>query len=224
MAQKGMVLVSKCGMILLMSDHVLKIRSFTGGMAQTNGYLLGSSQNGGSCVLIDAPLGISQWLDELNEAPSSLLLTHQHYDHIEDAAKMAAKGTKIYAYSPYAQNLTLEILLQQSGIPINITSYTVDQILEGHSALEAGGVAFRLEHVPGHSPDSVVFIHEDLVFGGDTLFAGGIGRADLPDGDMDLLVKGIKEKMLILPNSTKVFPGHGTDTTIELEKATNPFL
>ena len=112
MAQKGMVLASKYGMMPLMSDHDLQIRSFTGGMAQTNGYLLGSSQNGGSCVLIDAPLGISQWLDELNEVPSSLLLTHQHYDHIEDAAKMAAKGTKLYAYSPYAQGLTLEILLQ----------------------------------------------------------------------------------------------------------------
>ena len=138
-----MVLVSKCGMILLMSDHVLKIRSFTGGMAQTNGYLLGSSQNGGSCVLIDAPLGISQWLDELNEVPSSLLLTHQHYDHIEDAAKMAAKGTKLYAYSPYAQSLTLEILLQQSGIPLNITPSAVDQTLEGQSVLEAGGLAFH---------------------------------------------------------------------------------
>ena len=189
-----MVLVSKYGMILLMSDHDLQIRSFTGGMAQTNGYLLGSSQNGGSCVLIDAPLGISQWLDELNEVPSSLLLTHQHYDHIEDAAKMAAKGTKLYAYSPYAQSLTLEILLQQSGIPINITPYAVDQILEGQSVLEAGGLAFQLEHVPGHSPDSVVFIHGDLVFGGDTLFAGGIGRADLPEGNMALLVKASKKK------------------------------
>ena len=78
--------------------------------------------------------------------------------------------------------------------------------------------------MPGHSPDSVVFIHGDLVFGGDTLFAGGIGRADLPEGNMALLVNGIKEKMLTLPNSTKVFPGHGTETTIELEKATNPFL
>lgn len=207
-----------------MDDNTLQLRTYTGGMAQTNGYLLGSSKGGGSCVLVDAPLGISKWLEELGEQPSCLLLTHQHYDHVEDVAALVAMGAELYAYSPYSQDLTLEKLLQQSGIPVQIQPYDVDHILEGCSTLEAGGLSFELEHVPGHSTDSIVLIHDDLVFGGDTLFAGGIGRADLPDGDMDLLVKGIKEKMLTLPNSTKVFPGHGTDTTIELEKATNPFL
>ena len=97
--------------------------------------------------------------------------------------------------------------------------------LEGQSVLEAGGLAFQLEHVPGHSPDSVVFIHNDLVFGGDTLFASGIGRADLAGWKHGRYwLRGIREKMLTLPNSTKVFPGHGPETTIELEKATNPFL
>ena len=224
MAQKGMVVTQKYGMLKCMTDGGIQIRSFTGGMAQTNGYLLGSSKNGGSCVLIDAPLGISQWLADLNETPSSLLLTHQHYDHIEDAAKLAAKDIKIHAYAPYAQNLTLETLLQQSGIPINITPYSVEKLLEGQSELDAGGFSFKLEHVPGHSPDSIVFIHDELVFGGDTLFAGGIGRADLPDGDMNLLIRGIKEKMLTLPPSASVFPGHGPATTIEAESTTNPFL
>lgn len=207
-----------------MTDYGIEIRSFTGGMAQTNGYLLGSSKNGGSCILIDAPLGVSDWLDSLNETPTCLLLTHQHYDHIEDASKLAAKGLKIYAYANYAQSLTLELLLQQSGIPIEISPYSVDHILEGQSELEAGGITFRLEHVPGHSTDSVVFIHDNLVFGGDTLFAGGIGRADLPDGDMNLLVQGIQEKILTLPSSSSVFPGHGPSTTIAEENATNPFL
>ena len=207
-----------------MTDYGIEIRSFTGGMAQTNGYLLGSSKNDGSCILIDAPLGVSDWLDSLNETPTSLLLTHQHYDHIEDAAKLAAKGLKIYAYANYAQSLTLELLLQQSGIPIEISPYSVDNVLEGQSELEAGGITFKLEHVPGHSLDSIVFVHGDLVFGGDTLFAGGIGRADLPDGDMNLLVQGIKEKILTLPSSSSVFPGHGPSTTIEDENATNPFL
>lgn len=207
-----------------MTDYGIEIRSFTGGMAQTNGYLLGSSKNGGSCILIDAPLGVSDWLDSLKETPTCLLLTHQHYDHIEDASKLAAKGLKIYAYANYAQSLTLELLLQQSGIPIEISPYSVDHILEGQSELEAGGITFRLEHVPGHSTDSVVFIHDNLVFGGDTLFAGGIGRADLPDGDMNLLVQGIQEKILTLPSSSSVFPGHGPSTTIAEENATNPFL
>ncbi|MGB2403404.1 MAG: MBL fold metallo-hydrolase [Akkermansiaceae bacterium] len=207
-----------------MNNHDIKIRSFTGGMAQTNGYLLGSSKNDSGCVLIDAPLGISKWLDSLNEKPSSLLLTHQHYDHIEDVAKLAEKGMEIYAYAPYSKNLTLEILLKQSGIPIDINPYKVDQILNGQSELITGGFNFKLEHVPGHSPDSIVFIYDNLVFGGDTLFAGGIGRADLPDGDMDLLIQGIQEKMLTLQPAARVFPGHGPDTTIAAESASNPFL
>jgi len=211
-------------MIMFMKSDNLQLRSFTGGMAQTNGYLLGSCEDGGHSILIDAPLGISQWLEDLGETPTSLLLTHQHYDHVEDVAKVVAKGVKLYAYSDYSESLTLEKLLQQSGIPIDIQTYKVDEILAGQAELETGGLLFRLEHVPGHSPDSVVFIHGDLVFGGDTLFAGGVGRADLPEGNMDLLLSGIRDKMLTLPSSARVYPGHGPDTSIGAEKATNPYL
>lgn len=202
----------------------LQLRSFTGGMAQTNGYLLGSSRDGGHCILIDAPLGISQWLEKLGENPTSLLLTHQHYDHVEDVAKVAAKGAKLYAYAEYSEGLTLEKLLQQSGMPVDIQDYRVDEILEGQSELETGGLRFQLEHVPGHSPDSVVYIYDDLIFGGDTLFAGGVGRADLPEGNMNLLLSGIRDKMLTLPSSARVFPGHGPETSIGAEKASNPYL
>ncbi len=211
-------------MLRHMTNNDLPLRSYTGGMAQTNGYLLGSSKDGGPCILIDAPLGISQWLQELGEQPQCLLLTHQHYDHVEDAAALVAMGAELYAYSAYSQDLTLEKLLQQSGIPIDIETYQVDHILEGCSTLDAGGLSFTLKHVPGHSTDSLVFIHNNLVFGGDTLFAGGIGRADLPGGDMDLLIHGIQKKMLSLDPSARVFPGHGPDTTIAIENATNPYL
>ncbi len=207
----------------------LQIRSFTGGMAQTNGYLVGSSKDGGTCLLVDAPLGICAWLEGLGEKPTDLLLTHQHYDHVEDAAQVAAMGARLHAFAPHSQELTLERLLQQSGIPIKVEPYTVDNLLQdsmetGKKELEAGGVVFQLEHVPGHSPDSVVFIHGGVAFGGDTLFAGGIGRADLPQGDMALLVNGIREKMFSLPDSTRIYPGHGPHTTIGTEQATNPFL
>ena len=82
--------------------------------------------------------------------------------------------------------------------------------------------------MPGHSPDSVVFIYNGInngvAFGGDTLFAGGVGRADLPQGDMELLLTGIRSKLFTLPPETRVFPGHGPDTTIQVEQSTNPFL
>ncbi|MCP5538097.1 MAG: MBL fold metallo-hydrolase [Akkermansiaceae bacterium] len=207
-----------------MDSQDLNIRSYTGGMAQTNGYLLGSGKEGGACLLIDAPLGISRWLEKLGELPTDLLLTHQHYDHVEDVAKLAAKGVRLHAYAPYSDELTLEKLLQQSGIPIHVEPYTIENLLEGKAGLEAGGLEFSLEHVPGHSPDSVVFVHDGLAFGGDTLFAGGVGRADLPGGDMELLLQGIRGKLFTLPPETRVFPGHGPATTIATEQSTNPFL
>lgn len=212
------------GMILGMDLNDLQIRSYTGGMAQTNGYLLSSAGDGGPCILIDAPLGVSEWLDHLDEQPTDLLLTHQHYDHVEDVAKLVAKGARLQAYTQYSKDLTLEKLLEESGIPLKVEPYRVDHLLKDKKALEAGGLHFDLEHVPGHSPDSVVFVCDRLLFGGDTLFAGGVGRADLPGGDMELLLSGIRNKLFTLPSETRVFPGHGPETSIGEEKATNPFL
>jgi len=219
-----MALTTTTGMITAMDAQDLQTRCFTGGMAQTNGYLLKTANESQTCLLIDAPLGISEWLDRLGEQPTDLLLTHQHYDHIEDVAKLVAKGIQVHAYAQYSAELTLEKLLLESGIAIKIEPYLVNHLLEGESQLEAGGLHFELQHVPGHSTDSVVFIHGELVFGGDTLFAGGIGRADLPGGDMELLLRGISNKMLTLPAEARVFPGHGPETTIGEQKATNPFL
>lgn len=212
---------TQTGMIPAMDPQDLTIRSYTGGMAQTNAYLI---KRGSQCLLIDAPLGVSQWLENLGEQPSDILLTHQHYDHVEDAAKLSAKGARLHAHSPHAQTLTLELLLQQSGAPINIQPYTIDNLLEGKTELDLADLHFSIEHIPGHAPDGLVFIVENHAFAGDTLFAGSIGRADLPGGNMDLLLTGIKEKLFTLPPSTRVFPGHGPETTIGTEQKSNPFL
>lgn len=198
-----------------------QIRMFTGGMAQTNAYLLARD---GKAILIDAPLGVCDWLGTLGVFPTDLLLTHQHYDHVEDASKLAAKGVKVHAHSPYSRELTLELLLLQSGYALEVAPYEVGNVLGDASALDVAGWSFGIEHVPGHAPDSLVFLTEGLVFAGDTLFAGGIGRADLPGGDMELLVRGIRGKILTLDEDSRVFPGHGPGTTVGCEKAGNPFL
>ena len=207
-----------------MDSKKLSVRTYTGGMAQTNGYLLGSAEKDDSCILVDAPEGICDWLDQIEEHPTDLLLTHQHYDHVEDAAKLASRGVRLHAFAPCSQELTLELLLQQSGLPVHIEPYDVTELLEGKEHLSAAGLEFELRHVPGHSPDSVVFIHNDLIFAGDTLFAGSVGRADLPGGDMELLLSGIKNKLLGLPRESRVFPGHGHETSIGMESSNNPFL
>lgn len=190
-------------------------------MVQTNAYLI---DNGDQSLLIDAPLGVCTWLESLAKMPTDLLLTHQHYDHVEDVAKLAAKGVRIHAHSPYSQDLTLESLRRSSGPPIQVTPYQIDDLLHDKTEIIAAGLRFRIEHIPGHSPDSIVFILEDIAFVGDTLFAGGVGRADLPGGDMKLLIDGIQKKLLQLDGETIICPGHGPASKISTEKASNPYL
>lgn len=199
----------------------MKIRTYTGGMAQTNAYLLGENDN---CILIDAPEGTDHWLREEGVTPCALLLTHQHYDHVEAAAAVSALDIPIYAYSDYSTDLTLEKLLQQSGIPMTVTPYKVEHRVDAHTALEIGNWKFSLEHIPGHSPDSVVYLHEHHAFVGDTIFAGSIGRTDLPGGDTQTLVSGISKKLLNLADATTIYPGHGPTSKIGTERASNPFL
>ena len=196
---------------------------FTGGFVQTNGYLI-ESPSGGH-VLIDAPMGISQWLEAQGIRPVALLLTHQHYDHVEDAAALAAMGAKIYAWTGYSRDLTLETMVRNWGLPIQVEPFSVDEPLEGKPVLEVAGLTFALSHVPGHSTDSVAFYRADTgeVYCGDTLMAMGMGRADLPGGSMRQLLDSIRGKLLTLPDETRVFPGHGPATTIGAERAGNPY-
>lgn len=198
-------------------------------MVMTNAYLLGE---GDGCVLIDAPEGVTDWLEELGELPKEVLLTHQHYDHVEDAAKLSAKGVKIRAYEEYSKELTLEKFKAEWGMPIHVSPYSVDDILGSAEVVNSGDFEFSIEYVPGHSTDSIVFITTDkssmneeiLIFAGDTLFADSIGRPDLPGGDQGLLLDGIRNKLLTLPDHARVFPGHGSETSIGRERASNPFL
>ncbi|MBK1831441.1 MBL fold metallo-hydrolase [Verrucomicrobiaceae bacterium R5-34] len=214
--------------ILRMLPPHMKIRKYIGGMVMTNGYLLGEGEHS---VLIDAPSGVTDWLEQEGELPGELLLTHQHYDHVEDVARLAAKGVKIRAFAEYSKDLTLENFREQWGMPIEVAPYRIDDVLGDSRELTSGGMTFRIEHVPGHSPDSIIFItgeHDDsgpaLAFVGDTLFADSIGRPDLPGGDQELLLTGIREKLLTLPEETRIFPGHGFETSIGRERSGNPFL
>lgn len=196
---------------------------FTGGFVQTNGYLFQTPD--GSWIAVDAPAGMAGWLTRRGIVPAALLLTHQHYDHVEDAAAVAAMGAKVHAWLPYSTALTLEEMMRAYGMPVVVPPFPVDVLLEGRDALEIGGCRIALAHVPGHAIDSVTFHLAEAgeLFSGDTLFAGSIGRADLPGGDPELLIDGIWEKLFALPESTRVYPGHGPATTIGRERAENPY-
>lgn len=201
----------------------MKLSSFTGGFVQTNCYLLESPDGN---VLIDAPLGSAAWLDTLGMRIDALLLTHQHYDHVEDAAAFAARNIPIFAHSEFSRELTLENAARGWGLPISVAPFAISEILAGKDSLEISGFRFSVAHVPGHSVDSITFYlpAEDMLFAGDTLFAGSIGRADLPGGNMRELLENIDRHLMTLPGDTKVFPGHGPATTISAEAMGNPFL
>jgi hydroxyacylglutathione hydrolase len=200
-------------------------RVHTGGFTFTNGYLLKGPKG---WVAVDAPDGMADWLERLGIKLDALLLTHWHFDHVVDAARLARDhGCPIYAWGPSTPESRLEDHLKQwAGIDFPVENYPVDHILAGQTECRVAGHHFQLEHVPGHSPDSIVFIEAaaSRVFSGDTLMQDGIGRSDFPDGDGDLLIQGIKDKILTLPAHYEVYSGHGRPTTVGAEKTGNPYL
>jgi len=202
-----------------------EIEVYCGGLFQTNGYLV---KVAGKHWLFDAPEGVADWIGEMGITLDGIVLTHQHHDHVIGAGKVQEKfGCPTWAWAEPSEGLTLAKRLEQMmGVPCKLDDYTVDHLFEGEATLALEGLTLTLYHVPGHSPDSVCFLIEGqpVLVGGDVLFAGGIGRTDFPNGDHELLLKGIREKLWPLPEETHVLPGHGPTTTIGQEKATNPFL
>ena len=132
-------------------------------------------------------------------------------------------GVPVYAWSAYSKELTAEDIVRQWGMPMTVAPFSIDHELADQTSLEIDGLKLDLAHVPGHSPDSVTFHDHERGFlvAGDTLFNGSTGRGDLPGGDLQLLCKGIKEKIYSLPEATRVYPGHGPDTTVAAERVGN---
>jgi hydroxyacylglutathione hydrolase len=201
----------------------MKITIFTGGIVQTNGYLIETPEGN---LLVDAPEGIAEWTTQRGVRIDDVLLTHQHYDHVTDASKMKELGARLHAFEDYSMDLTLESVARGWGMPISVTPYQIDRCFLVSEPLKLAGLEFSLAHVPGHSTDSVTFYLADqgVVFSGDTLFAGSIGRTDLPGGSTTQLLDGITKHLMTLPAATKVLPGHGPGTTVGEEAEENPYL
>ncbi|MGJ8634887.1 MAG: MBL fold metallo-hydrolase [Luteolibacter sp.] len=199
----------------------MKVSKFTGGLVQTNGYLVESA---GGNFLVDAPAGIAKWVKDKGVRVDAVYLTHQHYDHVEDVAALGKAGAKVFGWAEYSKRLTLESSGASWGVP-SVIYYEVDNLIPVGEG-EVCGMTFKAAHVPGHSLDSLTFYFPDggLVFAGDALFAGSVGRCDLPGGSFELLLEGIKRELLTLPDETRVLPGHGRETTIGEEKKGNGYL
>lgn len=203
----------------------MDISIFTGGITQTNGYLFTLS---GDTLLVDAPEGIAAWLKKREVKVDALLLTHQHFDHVLDAAEVKSEhGCRVFAWSPLSKDLTLENLFGAiRGSDYAVKEFQVDEVLAGKTEIQICAETFELFHVPGHSPDSLCYhlASQAELFGGDVLFLDGVGRTDFPGGSFEQLAAGIETKLWPLANTTKVHPGHGPSTTIGREKQQNPFV
>lgn len=200
----------------------MNVETYVGGMLQTNAYLV---ENGDDCFLVDAPQGAADFIRQSGKKPSHLLLTHQHFDHTADVSALQELGLKVVTGKEPHEDFILAERGQSWGIPIEVPPFTVDEtILSGPFSI--GSTELDIRHVPGHSPDSIVFYtaEHQMVFAGDTLFSGGIGRPDLPGGDFDTLISKIEEELMTLPDETAVLPGHGPATTIGNESLQNNYL
>ncbi len=171
---------------------------------------------GGAAILDDLPPGVRVEM---------VLLTHGHFDHLADVAEvMERTGAKLGLHpadEPIARQASGTARLfgmEVAGPP------APDFALEGDQALRLGTLDIKVLHVPGHSPGGVAFVTGQTAFTGDTLFAGSIGRTDLPGGDLQQLLASIRNQLLGLPDDTVALPGHGPDTTIGRERSGNPFL
>ena len=158
-----------------------------------------------------------------------ILNTHGHVDHIAGNADLKAA----YPDAPLVigagdEQMLTNPMLNLSGLSgVDIRSPPADRLVREGDVIEAAGLRFEVLDIPGHSPGHVVYLvrgHPPVVFGGDVLFRGSIGRTDFPGGDLDQLLTGIRAKLWPLPDDTVVYSGHGPVTTVGHEKRTNPFL
>ena len=212
----------------MMAHMAMEMKVYTGGELMCNGYLL--ECEGGECVAVDAPGGFAEWVKRhlpQGARLAHLLLTHQHFDHIEDAAALQrSTGCSVHACMPYSEGLTLAANAAAWGIPAP-EPFRVDAPLgAADTGADWGGLSWQALYIPGHSTDSMVYAlpSEGALFAGDVLFEGSIGRSDLPGGSMSRLVRGIRDKILPYAPDTRVYPGHGPSTTVGEEELNNPFI
>jgi glyoxylase-like metal-dependent hydrolase (beta-lactamase superfamily II) len=198
--------------------------TYTGGLADTNAYVLDLN---GHLLAVDAPEGFLDFLKSKKLKPNSLFLTHGHWDHIWDAAAIAEWASCPVYYHPDTAFLCLNPdSMLTFGLPQKLQPIRATQTIDDLNPPPPSWPNSQLLHVPGHCPGSLCLYlpQSNQLFGGDVLFADGVGRWDLPGGSRDLLITGIQKKILHLPPQTTVYPGHGPTTTVGREKSSNHFL
>jgi hydroxyacylglutathione hydrolase len=204
----------------------LVVERYELGPIATNCYVVRASDGASDAVVID-PGGdattLQRELERLGAACAAILITHGHWDHLGGVADLAeATGAPVYMAAD--ERIALERINDFAPPELGLRPYNPDVLLEGGEELELAGIAFETLRVPGHSPAHLAYYAEGCLFSGDVLFAGSVGRTDLPFGDWETLVASIRLLADRLPPETIVYSGHGPETTLGAELAANPFL
>ncbi len=215
------------------------VAGFPAGSFQTNCYVVAPAA-GEACVVVDpgqdAVEPLEALLAEHRLTPVAVLLTHGHFDHTFSVAPVC-DGHDVPAWiHPGDRDLLADPM---KGLSTQATAMFGGRLelreprevrhLDDGAALELAGLTFTVDHTPGHTPGSAVFRTPtgegvEVLLAGDTLFAGSIGRTDLPGGDTAQMMASLRDKLLVLDDATVVLPGHGPTTTVGRERASNPFL
>lgn len=211
--------------------HGLAIVAFTLGPAATNAYLV-AEPDSGTAVVIDPA-----WEGQRIRAAAAgrgwrithIWLTHAHFDHFGGAGAIADAPQAPVPVALHAEDHSLWRMgggAHAFGVRGFDPGPEPNVYLEHGMQLKLGESLFEVRHTPGHTPGHVIFRHSsrELVFCGDLIFRGSVGRTDFPGGSMDHLLESIRTEILSLPDVAQLFPGHGPITTVGTERATNPFL
>jgi hydroxyacylglutathione hydrolase len=197
------------------------------GPVGTNCYLVRSRRDAPDAVVVDPGSDAAQVrleLARLGARCTAILITHCHYDHIGAVADLA-EGTGAPVHVPAGEKWVLEHADEVDGVlGVRIRPYAAALPVAEGDVLELGEISFEVVLVPGHSPAHVAYYADECLFSGDVLFAGGVGRVDLPGGDWETLLGSIRSLAERYAPETLVYPGHGPATTLDAELRGNPFL
>jgi hydroxyacylglutathione hydrolase len=199
---------------------------YPAGVYQANCYIIGDEVSKIGAVVDPGgdPEGILDVCKRHQLTIKYIILTHGHLDHAAGAADIKkAANAKIY------MNKKDEYLIKGKGAEItpilrNTKTFDVDEYISEGDLIAIGNIKVRVVETPGHSPGGISLLMDGIALTGDALFKGSVGRCDFEFGSMESLIKAVKEKILTLPDDTKVYPGHGPSTTVGAEKKFNPYL
>lgn len=212
----------------------MKIKCNVVGMVHTNCYIVINEETK-ECFVIDPGASGKQLAEKIRQdglIPVGVLLTHGHFDHVKGAKELADElGVKIYAHEAEADTLHDP----QKNVSCMVgpdESYDADEFLKDNQVIHLAGFEIKVIFTPGHTAGGCCYYvaEESVIFSGDTLFAGTVGRTDLPGGNMSQIVRSVREKLLTLNEAGNletdimVYPGHHDPTTIETERMENPYL